>query len=134
MSKVARFELCDELYKLTAGRFRGERTGSRWQRYKFSTGKWGDWKVFPYPMERMSVKGRTSHIQQIPAYDADYIIEKLRNYDFTVVNLNSKDLSLTSESLEDSEGCILGDTLANLLAEFSIALIKEGNDLTGSEL
>jgi hypothetical protein len=62
----------------------------------------------------------------VPAYDADYIRDKVKNYDYEIVNLNSETLSLTSDSLEDPDAAILGKTFADLLTNFAIELFKQG--------
>lgn len=62
----------------------------------------------------------------IPAYDADYVAAMVRNYDFTIVNLNTRNFSLVSDSLDDPEAAILGSSLAELLTEFATELFRQG--------
>jgi hypothetical protein len=64
-----------------------------------------------------------------PAFSVDYLLSKVRNYEFTIVNLNTSTLSLTSDSLNDHDGAILGEELDILLMEFILALKEEGNEL-----
>ncbi|MDQ0869010.1 hypothetical protein QFZ70_001483 [Arthrobacter sp. V1I9] len=62
----------------------------------------------------------------VPLYTSDYLREKLRNYDFTIVNLNQETLSLTSDSLDDPDAAILGKNFAIVLLELAIALDDAG--------
>jgi hypothetical protein len=118
MSEVANKDLCVELSELSGW----SETDFRWNRHNLPTGGWTDWSVFDGKPEGRS----NSYYEEFPAYDADYLRGKLKYYDFTIVNLSSETLSLTSDSLDDPEAAILGGTLVNLLSEFAIELFKQG--------
>lgn len=129
---VASLETSVELHNLIGGsvygsdktwrRFQAKRTGSTWyspeQDY---TDGWQD------PLDGRRATAITHHIEAVaPAYEADYLGNLLRDLDFTIVNLNHKNYSLTSDSLDDPDAAILGDSLAELLANFAVEAFKQG--------
>ena len=110
------FELCKEVYKRTGWdgdkQFAYDDTyGDKWLRY-----------IAEFPHESREWR----LVNMIPLYTSDYLLEKLRNYDFTIVNLNSKMLSLTSDSLDEPEAAILGVNFAVVLLKLVIALDDAG--------
>jgi len=121
--QVASKELCEELYKVSGWisdsahciTDEGHAWVSEWQHwYKDRFGKY----VAP-------TRNGLGYTPVCPAYNADYLLDKIRNYDFTIVNLNRNILSLTSDSLDDPEAAILGKTLTELLAKLAIQLFKQ---------
>lgn len=110
------FELCKEVYKLT-----------KWEYTKeYYDVKWGEvWTI----STQITSRGDDKVSKAIPLYTSDYLADKLRNYDWNITNLNTKNFSLQSDSLNDPDGAILGDSLTKVLLEFVIALVDEGEKL-----
>lgn len=53
---------------------------------------------------------------------SDEILAHVRQFDFTIINLNSHMLSLSSDSLDDPEAAIFGKNFAEVLANFWLEL------------
>lgn len=60
---------------------------------------------------------------------ADELLVQLKGYDWRITNLNSESLELTSDSLDDPDGSVLGPDFADTLAELWLLLREQGNDL-----
>lgn len=112
--QVASRELCEELCELSGWR----ETDKVWRLDVYSDGS-SNWYIYGYEL-------RDSSDGWVPAYSADYLLEKVRQYDFNIYNLNHKTLSLESDSLDDPEAAILGHSLAEALCLFAIELFKQG--------
>ena len=73
----------------------------------------------PTPIELVTKKGRSM----------SSLLDKVRNYDWTIVNLNETTLSLTSDSLDDPEAAILGKDFQEVLTKLVECLIEQGEKL-----
>lgn len=58
---------------------------------------------------------------------SDELLAVLRNYDFSIRNLNHNTLEISSDSSDDPDAGIYGATLAEVLAQFYLVLVEQGH-------
>ena len=83
-------------------------------------------KLLKSRFQTLSVTKNELPTGYIPLYTSDYLADKLRDYDWTITNLNSKQFSLQSDSLSEPDAAILGETLTLVLLKLTIALSEAG--------